>query len=78
MFEMLESKRVSTPGIALHIAVIVLGALVAGGIRNPIPLIGAALIGLYLLFSIKVVRQWEKVAVLRFGKFKHLQGPGVF
>ena len=78
MFEMLESKKVSNPGLALHIAIFVLGAIVSGEIRKPWPLIAGLLIGSFFLFSIKVVRQWEKVAVLRFGKFKHLQGPGIF
>jgi len=78
MFELLESKRVSSPGIALHVGLVVLGAILSGEIRNPWPLIAAILIGSYFLFSIKVVRQWEKVAVLRFGKFKHLQGAGIF
>jgi len=78
MFELLESKRVSSPGIALHVGLVVLGAILSGEIRNPWPLIATVLIGSYFLFSIKVVRQWEKVAVLRFGKFKHLQGAGIF
>ena len=78
MFELLESKRVSSPGLALHVGLVVLGAILSGEIRNPWPLIAAILIGSYFLFSIKVVRQWEKVAVLRFGKFRHLQGPGIF
>jgi regulator of protease activity HflC (stomatin/prohibitin superfamily) len=78
MFELLENKRVSSPGITLHVGLVVLGAILSGEIRNPWPLIAAVLIGSYFLFSIKVVRQWEKVAVLRFGKFKHLQGAGVF
>jgi len=78
MFELLESKRVSSPGIALHVGLVVLGAIATGKFRTPWPLIAAVLIGLYILFSIKVVRQWEKVAVLRFGKFKHLQGAGIF
>jgi regulator of protease activity HflC (stomatin/prohibitin superfamily) len=37
-----------------------------------------ALLGLYLLFAIKVVRQWEKVALLRLGKYVGLRGPGLF
>jgi regulator of protease activity HflC (stomatin/prohibitin superfamily) len=78
MFELLESKRVSNPGVAIHIGFILLGAITTGEIRNPWPLVAGVLIGFYFLFSIKVVRQWEKVAVLRFGKFKHLQGAGVF
>jgi regulator of protease activity HflC (stomatin/prohibitin superfamily) len=78
MFELLESKKVSSPGLAIHVGFVVLGAIATGELHNPAPLLAAILIGSYFLFSIKVVRQWEKVAVLRFGKFKHLQGPGVF
>jgi regulator of protease activity HflC (stomatin/prohibitin superfamily) len=78
MFQTLESKQMSSPGLAIHIALIVIGAIITGKIHNPLPLLAGALIGFYFLYSIKVVRQWEKVAVLRFGKFKHLQGPGVF
>ena len=36
------------------------------------------LVGLYFLFAIKVANQWEKVIVLRFGKFQRLAGPGLF
>jgi len=36
------------------------------------------LLGLYLLFAIKVVRQWEKVALLRLGRYVGLRGPGIF
>jgi len=36
------------------------------------------LLGVYLLFALKVASQWEKAVVLRFGKFHGLRGPGVF
>lgn len=36
------------------------------------------LIGIYLLLAIKVAKQWERVAVLRLGKFVGLRGPGAF
>ena len=39
--------------------------------------IAGALVGLYFLFAIKVVRQWEKVAVLRLGRYVGLRGPGL-
>ena len=78
MFQTLESKRVSSPGLAIHIGLIALGAIASGEIHNRWPLIAGVLIGFYFLYSVKVVRQWEKVAVLRFGKFKRLQGPGLF
>jgi len=36
------------------------------------------LVGFYVLFSLKVAKQWEKAVVLRFGKFAGLRGPGMF
>ncbi len=40
--------------------------------------IGLLLIGMYFLFAIKVASQWEKVVVLRLGRFQGLHGPGMF
>lgn len=48
----------------------------ATGVTLWTPIGGA--IGLYLLFSIKVVDQWQKVALLRFGRYQGLRGPGLF
>jgi len=36
------------------------------------------LIGIYILFALKVASQWEKVVILRLGKFYKLAGPGAF
>ena len=36
------------------------------------------LIGIYILFALKVAIQWEKAVVLRLGKFIGLRGPGLF
>jgi regulator of protease activity HflC (stomatin/prohibitin superfamily) len=36
------------------------------------------LVGIYILFALKVASQWEKGVVLRLGKFKGLKGPGLF
>jgi len=36
------------------------------------------LIGIYILFALKVASQWQKVVVLRLGKFKELAGRGTF
>jgi regulator of protease activity HflC (stomatin/prohibitin superfamily) len=40
--------------------------------------IGIDLIAFYILFALKVADQWEKVVVLRFGRFIGLRGPGLF
>jgi regulator of protease activity HflC (stomatin/prohibitin superfamily) len=36
------------------------------------------LIGFYILFALKVAKQWEKAVVLRLGRFHGLKGPGLF
>lgn len=36
------------------------------------------LVGVYLLFAIKIANQWEKAVILRFGRFRGLAGPGLF
>jgi regulator of protease activity HflC (stomatin/prohibitin superfamily) len=46
--------------------------------HNRAPLIAGALIGIYLLFSVKVADPWEKIAVLRRGRYIGLRGPGLF
>ena len=37
-----------------------------------------SLIGIYILFGLKVASQWEKGVVLRLGKLHSLRGPGLF
>jgi len=53
------------------------GGLATATTRSPIPVITGVLIGLYLLFAIKVVHQWEKAVKLRFGRYVGLRGPGL-
>jgi regulator of protease activity HflC (stomatin/prohibitin superfamily) len=74
------SQRIEISAPAITVMVACMGAGLAGTFltRNNLPLVIGILVGLFFLFSIKVVRQWEKVAVLRFGRFQRLQGPGVF
>jgi hypothetical protein len=40
--------------------------------------LGWLIVGTYFLFALKVASQWEKVIVLRLGKFNGLKGPGLF
>jgi regulator of protease activity HflC (stomatin/prohibitin superfamily) len=62
---------------ALLISVIA-GLIAGNAIHRPAPIVAGTVLGLYLLFGIKVVRQWEKVALLRLGKYVGLRGPGLF
>ena len=53
------------------------GLAIAQATRQPAYAIAGAVVGLYFLFAIKIVRQWEKVAVLRLGRYVGLRGPGM-
>ena len=70
--------KLSSVGVALMVLCIAAGAAVTAVLQNPAPLLIGALAGVYLLFSIRVADQWEKVAILRFGKYIGLRGPGLF
>ena len=68
---------------AVFLTASVLGAIIMSenGVGDTIVggyVIVMMLIGIYILFALKVASQWEKVVVLRLGKFKGLAGPGLF
>ncbi len=67
-------------GIAMALFAVCAGAglWISWALGPRAPLIAGTLIGMYLLFSIKVADQWEKVAVLRMGRYVGLRGPGLF
>ncbi len=69
---------ISGPGIAAFIACIAAGFGAARLVHSPVALIAGIAIGIYLMFSIKVVQQWQRVAILRFGRYRGLRGPGMF
>ena len=68
-------NRVGAAAFAISFAA---GGAVALAIDKPHPIFVGLLAGLYFLFAIRVANQWEKIAVLRFGKFIGLRGPGMF
>ncbi len=70
--------RVSNVGVALFVICILAGGGVSALTRNPAGVIAGALVGFYFLYAIRIADQWEKVAVLRFGRYTGLRGPGLF
>jgi regulator of protease activity HflC (stomatin/prohibitin superfamily) len=64
--------------VALFGAAFAAGACLTVILHTPVPLLLGILTGIYLLASIKVADQWEKVAVLRLGRYIGLRGPGLF
>ena len=70
--------RLSSVGAALLAVCGAGGFCVAQASGHEWPALAGILLGLYFLFSIRVADQWERVAVLRFGRFTGLRGPGLF
>ena len=70
-------KGFNSVGITVFVICVAVGLAGAALMRMPLIAVVFALAGLYLLFAIVVVDQWEKVAVLRFGRYRGLRGPGL-
>jgi regulator of protease activity HflC (stomatin/prohibitin superfamily) len=71
-------EAVSAEGAVAFALLFVAGFLASGITKQPFWVVAGALTGAYLLISVKVADQWEKAAVLRFGKFRGMRGPGLF
>ena len=78
MWQDRKQNQVSGIAMALFAISVASGLALTVLIGRREPFYGGLLIGLYLLFSIKVADQWEKVAVLRLGRYVGLRGPGWF
>jgi regulator of protease activity HflC (stomatin/prohibitin superfamily) len=80
-----QEPMIVSNGASLNVVAVAIlfGSLAIGGaaaalMRNPVPLIVAALIGLLLMPAPKIAQQWERAVVLRFGRYVGLRGPGLF
>ncbi len=71
--------NVNAPAVAVFFGCVIAGGVLTGLVHNnPVFVILGGVLGLYFLLSMKVAAQWEKCAVLRFGKYRGLRGPGLF
>ena len=73
----LRISEINGVALLLFIVCLLAGIAIAQVTHQQAYAIAGALVGLYFLLAIKVVRQWEKVAVLRFGRYVGLRGPGL-
>ena len=75
---MRQRMQFSSVGVAVMLLCLAGGVIAANYTGHQSFAVTGTLAGIYFLFAIKVVDQWEKVAVLRFGRYRGLRGPGVF
>jgi regulator of protease activity HflC (stomatin/prohibitin superfamily) len=69
-------SEVNGVALLLFIVCLLAGIAIAQATHQEAYAIAGTLVGLYFLFAIKIVRQWERVAVLRLGRYVGLRGPG--
>jgi len=74
----IELGQISGIGRSLFVICLLAGAIVTAATKHPAGMIAGVVLGIYLMFAIRVVQQWEKVAVLRLGRYVGLRGPGLF
>ena len=72
-----QIHELNGPALLLFTVCLLAGIAVAQVTHERAYAIAGALVGLYFLFAIKIIRQWEKVAVLRLGRYVGLRGPGL-
>ena len=75
---MLQNQRFSGVGLLVFTLSVAGGFAAARLLGSTLPVIVGVCVGAYFLLAITVVSQWERVAVLRFGRFRQLRGPGIF
>lgn len=73
-----DRNQISGVALALFVLTVGAGFALTAATGSRVPLAAGLVLGAYLLFSIKVADQWEKVAVLRLGRYIGLRGPGLF
>src|SRR5690242_4834508 len=74
----INQNRISGTALALCVISIGIGFALMMALGSRAAFYVCLAVGLYLLFAIKVADQWERVAVLRFGRYVGLRGPGLF
>jgi regulator of protease activity HflC (stomatin/prohibitin superfamily) len=73
-----QDVRFNVVALFILIGVFSAGLALAVVRNNPAYLLAGIILGLILMQSPKVAKQWEKAVVLRLGKFVGLKGPGLF
>ena len=72
-----QIQGINGVALLLFVVCVLAGVAASQAMQQQWPTVSGTLVGLYFLFAIKIVRQWEKVAVLRLGRYVGLRGPGM-
>jgi regulator of protease activity HflC (stomatin/prohibitin superfamily) len=73
-----RQARANVVSLALLLVASGIGLAGSASTNTPWPFLAGMLIGLVLMQSPKIAKQWERGVVLRLGKYIGLRGPGLF
>jgi regulator of protease activity HflC (stomatin/prohibitin superfamily) len=73
-----QLKQFNSVALVVFLVCVLSGGVATNLTNHSLFAVAGGLIGVYFLFAIKVVDQWQKVALLRFGRYRGLRGPGLF
>ena len=74
----LSPPRTNVVALLVLIGFAGVGAAFALNTRNPVPAVVGVVVGIVLMQSPRVAKQWERGIVLRLGRFVAMKGPGLF
>jgi regulator of protease activity HflC (stomatin/prohibitin superfamily) len=75
---MFQLKQFNSVALAVFLFCLLGGMMATNVTHRPLFAVAGGLVGVYFLFAIKIVDQWQKAALLRFGRYRGLRGPGLF
>jgi regulator of protease activity HflC (stomatin/prohibitin superfamily) len=70
--------RANIMSVIAAVVPMIVGALGSAATRQPWFAFAGVFVGLILMQSPKVAKQWERAVVLRLGRYVGLRGPGIF
>jgi regulator of protease activity HflC (stomatin/prohibitin superfamily) len=70
--------NVNIVSVFVLLASVAIGLVTTWVTGRPLPVILFAIIGLVLMQSPRIARQWERKIVLRLGRYQGMRGPGLF
>jgi len=77
-YEVVRGPRTNVVSLLILLGSIAAGLVGSLAVRNPVPIIVFAFLGVILMQSPKIAQQWERAIVLRLGRYKTMEGPGLF
>ena len=69
---------INVVSVLVFLAFAAAGGIISYTLASPVPAVAFAILGLLVAQSPQIAQQWERMVVLRLGRFIGLRGPGLF